>query len=156
MAIYQIVKNGDEVLRLKAKEVREVNDNIRKLLTNMTDTMYDANGVGLAAPQIGISKRVIVVDADGELLELVNPVIIETEGCEVDQEGCLSVPGFCGEVERAVRVKVKALNRDGNVLEIDKEGFAARALQHEIDHLDGILYIDKAKNVIALDPIDKD
>lgn len=147
MAIYQIVKNGDDVLRLKAKEVKEVNDSIRKLLTNLRDTMYDANGAGLAAPQIGISKRVIVVDVDDELLELVNPEIIATEGSVVDLEGCLSIPGLSGEVERSRKVTVKALDRNGKKVELTREGMMARALQHEIDHLDGILYIDKAKNI---------
>ncbi|MFY9174196.1 MAG: peptide deformylase [Peptococcia bacterium] len=147
MAVYQIVQNGDEVLRMKAKEVKEVNDSIRKLLTNLKDTMYDANGAGLAAPQIGISKRVIVVDAEDDLLELVNPEIIECEGSYVDVEGCLSVPGLSGEVERSMKVKVRALDREGKEVEITREGLTARALQHEIDHLDGILYIDKATNI---------
>ncbi len=147
MAVYQIVKQGDEVLRMRAKEVKEVNDNIRKLLDNMRETMYEANGAGLAAPQIGISKRVIVVDVDDELLELVNPQIIKGEGSDVDIEGCLSIPGYSGEVERFQRVTVKALDRNGQEVELTREGLMARALQHEIDHLDGILYVDKAKKV---------
>lgn len=151
MAIYQIVKNGDEVLRLRAKEVKEVNDSIRRLLDNMADTMYDANGAGLAAPQIGISKRVIVVDPGDELLELVNPVIIACEGEETDLEGCLSIPGFTGEVTRFYKVTVKALDRQGEAIELTREGLAARALQHEIDHLEGILFIDKAENVKEVD-----
>jgi len=151
MAIYQIVKNGDEVLRLRAKEVKEVNDSIRRLLDNMADTMYDANGAGLAAPQIGISKRVIVVDPGDELLELVNPEIIASEGEETDLEGCLSIPGYTGEVTRFLKVTVKALNRQGEPIELTREGLAARALQHEIDHLEGILFIDKAENVKEVD-----
>jgi len=147
MAIYQIVKKGDEVLRQKAKEVKEVNDSIRRLLDNMRDTMYDANGAGLAAPQIGISKRVIVVDPGDELLELVNPEIISGEGEETDLEGCLSIPGYTGEVTRMFKVTVKALDRQGQKVELTREGLAARALQHEIDHLDGILFIDKAEHI---------
>lgn len=147
MAIYQIVKKGDEVLRQKAKPVKEVNDSIRRLLDNMKDTMYDANGAGLAAPQIGISKRVIVVDAGDDLLELVNPEIIAAEGTDTDWEGCLSIPGYTGEVTRYAKVTVKALDREGKEVEVTRDGLAARALQHEIDHLDGILFIDKAEKV---------
>lgn len=147
MAVYQIVKKGDEVLRQKSKSVPEITPNIIKLLENMRDTMYEANGVGLAAPQIGISKRVIVVDAEDDLLELINPEIIDSEGSETDSEGCLSVPGYVGEVKRAYRVKVKAMNREGKNVEITREGLPARVLQHEIDHLDGILFIDKAEKV---------
>lgn len=151
MAIYQIVKNGDEVLRQRAKEVKEVNDSIKRLLDNMRDTMYDANGAGLAAPQIGISKRVIIVDPGDELLELINPEIIASEGSETDLEGCLSIPGYTGEVTRFFKVTVRALNRQGKAMEITREGLAARALQHEIDHLDGILFIDKAENIQEVD-----
>lgn len=151
MAIYQIVKKGDEILRQRAKEVKEVNDSIKRLLDNMKDTMYDANGAGLAAPQIGVSKRVIVVDSGDDLLELINPEIILWEGTDTDQEGCLSIPGYTGEVARYGKVTVKALNREGLQVEITREGLAARALQHEIDHLDGILFIDKAENVREID-----
>lgn len=147
MAVYQIVKKGDEVLRQKAKPVPEITPNILKLLDNMKDTMYEANGVGLAAPQIGIAKRVIVVDAEEDLLELINPEILDSEGSETDTEGCLSVPGYVGEVVRAYRVNVKAMNREGKYVEIIREGLPARVLQHEIDHLDGILFIDKAVKV---------
>ena len=147
MALYQIVKKGDDVLRQRAKEVKEVTDSIRRLLDNMRDTMYDAEGAGLAAPQIGISKRVIVVDVGDGLIEMVNPEIIESSGSETAPEGCLSVPGYSGEVTRAALVIVKALNRSGDAFEVQAEGLKARALQHEIDHLNGILYIDKAINL---------
>lgn len=147
MAVYQIVKKGDDILRQKAKAVPEINPSILKLLDNMKDTMYAANGVGLAAPQIGISKRVIVVDAEEELLELVNPEIIAGEGSETDVEGCLSVPGLVGEVTRFSKVRVRGYNRDGKVTELTREGLTARVLQHEIDHLDGILFLDKAENI---------
>lgn len=151
MAVYQIVKKDDSILREKAKPVREVNANILKLLDNMKDTMYAANGVGLAAPQIGISKRVIVVDAEDDLLELINPEIIFAEGEQEDTEGCLSVPGFVGEVIRAYKVKVKAQDRSGKEIVLTREALTARALQHEIDHLNGILFIDRAKNIKSIE-----
>ncbi|PKM90945.1 MAG: peptide deformylase [Firmicutes bacterium HGW-Firmicutes-12] len=147
MAIYQIVKKGDSILRENARVVKEITPNIIKLLDNMQDTMYAANGVGLAAPQIGISKRVIIVDTGDELLELINPEVLMSEGEQTDTEGCLSVPGLVGDVTRAYKVKVRALNRAGNEIEITGEEITARALQHEIDHLDGVLFIDKAENI---------
>ncbi|MFA5535680.1 MAG: peptide deformylase [Bacillota bacterium] len=143
MAVYKILEVGDDILRTKAKEVVNFNDSIKRLLRNMEDTMYDADGVGLAAPQIGVSKRVIIVDVGDGLIELINPVIEQFEGEEEDQEGCLSVPGRQGIVKRAASVKVSALDRAGNNIVIDAEGLLARALQHEIDHLEGILFIDK-------------
>ncbi len=147
MSVYQIVTDEDQVLREKAKEIKEINNNIHKLLDNMKDTMRAAQGAGLAAPQIGISKRAIVVDVYDEELELINPVLLSGEGEQTDYEGCLSVPGFTGEVTRYNIVKVTGLNRNGEKVEYVGEGLMARALQHEIDHLDGILYIDKAKNI---------
>ncbi|HHX50215.1 MAG TPA: peptide deformylase [Clostridia bacterium] len=143
MAVYQVVKIGDPVLRDRAREVPRVTPNIEKLLQNMADTMYDAEGVGLAAPQIGISKRVIVIDAGEGLLELINPEILEQEGQDRKIEGCLSVPGIQGEVIRAYRVKVKGWDRTGKETVIVGEGLLARALQHEIDHLNGVLFVDK-------------
>jgi peptide deformylase len=143
VAVYQIVKIGDPVLREKAREVPKVTPNIEKLLQNMADTMYDAEGVGLAAPQIGVSKRVIVIDIGEGLLELINPEILEREGQDRQVEGCLSVPGVQGEVIRAYRVKVKGWDRKGEEKVIIGEGLLARVLQHEIDHLDGVLFVDK-------------
>lgn len=144
VAVYKIVELGDQVLREKAVPVSEINKNILKLLDNLVDTMYAAKGVGLAAPQIGISKRVIVVDAGEGLVELINPEIISSRGEEVAIEGCLSIPGVAGEVRRAQEVEVKGLDRTGKAVRIQARGLFARALQHEIDHLDGILFIDKA------------
>ncbi|MBO8167843.1 MAG: peptide deformylase [Thermoanaerobacteraceae bacterium] len=148
MAVYQIVKQGDPVLREKARPVSKINANILKLLDNMADTMYDAEGVGLAAPQIGISKRVIVVDCGEGLIELINPEIVEAEGSETDVEGCLSIPGVQGMVPRAAKVKVRGLDRNGKKVELTATGLLARALQHEIDHLDGILFIDKVTEYV--------
>lgn len=153
MAVYQIVLNGDEVLREKAKKVGEITPSVLKLLDNLNDTLNSTeNGIGLAAPQIGISKRVVVVHLDEEVYELINPEIIEKEGSEIDSEGCLSVPGLIGQVARAEEVRVKALNRRGEEIEISGEGLLARAFQHEIDHLEGVLFIDKA---VKISPIKK-
>ncbi|AQS59050.1 peptide deformylase [Desulforamulus ferrireducens] len=147
MAVYKIVEIGDEVLREKAKPVKEITPNIIKLLDNMADTMYAANGVGLAAPQIGVSKRVIVIDVGEGLIELINPEILEAAGNVVDTEGCLSVPGMIGEVARADRLVVKGLNRQGETVTYKAKGWLARAFQHEIDHLEGIVFVDRATNL---------
>ena len=143
MALRQIVKIGEPVLRKKSKVVKEINDKLIDLLDDMADTMYEADGVGLAAPQVGILKSVVVVDIGDGLIELINPEIIEAEGEYLDNEGCLSVPGESGDVLRPYRVKVRALNRFGETIEIEGEELLARAFCHEIDHLDGILYVDK-------------
>ena len=145
MALRQIVKIGEPVLRKKSKVVKEINDRLIDLLDDMADTMYEADGVGLAAPQVGILKRVVVVDIGDGLIELINPEIIEAEGEYLDNEGCLSVPGESGDVLRPYRVKVRALNRFGETIEIEGEELLARAFCHEIDHLDGILFVDKVE-----------
>ena len=144
MAIRTIRISTDEVLRKKCKEVKEITPNLLTLLDDMADTMYEANGVGLAAPQVGILKRAVVIDIGEGLVELINPVILETSGSQIDDEGCLSVPGKYAPVDRPYYAKVKAMDRDGNEFIIEGEELMARALCHEIDHLDGILYIDKA------------
>lgn len=145
MAVYQIVEIGADVLREKAKEVKEVNSSIIKLLDNMVDTMRAAEGVGLAAPQIGVSKRVIVIQVEDQLVELINPVILEKEGANTAEEGCLSIPNMTGDVVRAAKVRVQGLNRQGEMVDIRADRLLARALQHEIDHLEGILFVDVAK-----------
>ncbi|MGC7870416.1 peptide deformylase [Desulfosporosinus sp. FKB] len=145
MAVYQIVEIGADILREKAKEVKEINPSIIKLLDNMVDTMIAADGVGLAAPQIGVSKRVVVIKVGDVLLELVNPVILEKEGESVAEEGCLSVPNMTGDVVRAAKVHVQGLNREGKMVDIHADRLMARALQHEIDHLEGIMFVDLAK-----------
>ncbi|KUO65784.1 MAG: peptide deformylase [Gracilibacter sp. BRH_c7a] len=147
MAVYRIINIGEDILREKAKEVKSVTPNIHKLLDNMAETMYDAEGVGLAAPQIGVPKRVVVIDVGDGLVELINPVILTKEGDETDQEGCLSIPNVVGEVKRAKKVVVQALDRDGVLMEYEAEGLIARAFQHEIDHLDGILFVDVAEKI---------
>lgn len=147
MAMRNIVKQGDDVLLKKSKVVDNINDRIIELLNDMAETLYNNNGVGLAAPQVGILKRVIVVDIGEGLIELINPEIIEVQGEIEDEEGCLSIPGIWGTVKRPQYVKVKGLNRNGEEVIYEGEGFLARAFCHEIDHLDGILFIDKAENV---------
>ena len=151
MARYTIVTAGDPILRKTARPVDQVTDRTRKILNDMADTMYHAQGVGLAAPQVGISKRLIVVDVGDGLLQLVNPVISAKDGIQEGPEGCLSVPGLNGIVVRANHVVVTAQNEYGEPVTIDAEVFKARALQHEIDHLEGILYTDKASSVERVD-----
>lgn len=151
MAIRKIVELGDEKLRKHAKPVEKFDLRLRLLLKDMADTMYKANGVGLAAPQVGILRRAVVVDVgedEPQLFELVNPEIIAFEGEQEGPEGCLSVPGRSGVVKRPEKVTVRAQDGRGNPIEITAEGFLARAFCHEIDHLDGILYIDKMEREI--------
>ncbi len=148
MAVYQIVKKGNRVLREKARPVKKVNDTVLKLLDNLADTLYDAEGVGLAAPQIGISKRVIVVDIGEGIIELINPEVIAGEGEATDLEGCLSIPSVQGLVSRHAKIKVRGINREGDIIEIEATGLLARALQHEIDHLEGILFTDKVTEYV--------
>ncbi|MFO7151647.1 MAG: peptide deformylase [Bacillota bacterium] len=151
MAIRKIRKLGDEVLRKKAKKVTVFDERLKQLIEDMAETMKWANGVGLAAPQIGILKRVVVIDVGEGLIELINPEIIAEEGEVVGIEGCLSIPGVTGEVARPKKVKVRAQNSKGEFIEIEGEDLLARALCHEIDHLDGILFIDRALRIIEDD-----
>ena len=144
MAKRSIVRLGeDDILRKHCRAVERFDGRLAALLDDMAETMYAANGAGLAAPQVGILKRAVVVDAGGGLIELVNPEIIRAEGARVGVESCLSVPDRCGTVERPEKVAVRAQNRSGEPIEITGEGFLAVALCHEIDHLDGVLYIDR-------------
>ena len=145
MAIRTIRTKGDDVLRKKCKEVTEITKREITLINDMIDTMFEANGVGLAAPQVGILKRIVVIDIGDGLLELINPEIIETSGEQIGEEGCLSVIGESGIVRRPNVVKVRAYNRKGQLFEIEGEELLARAFCHEIDHLDGILYVDKVE-----------
>ena len=149
MAIRLIVKHPDPVLRERAKEVTKFNASLHKLLDDMAETMYDADGVGLAAPQVGILKRVFVVDADEEhgLLELVNPEIVSREGEQFGAEGCLSIPGLQGDVKRANKIVIKAQDRYGNPVQYEGTELLARAFQHELDHLNGVLFLDLAESV---------
>ena len=147
MAIRQIRLDGDDILRKKCKEVKEMTERTRVLIDDMFETMYESNGVGLAAPQVGILKRLVVIDVDYETpLVLINPVIIEREGEQTGDEGCLSLPGVAATVTRPNRVVCRCLNEEMEEIEIEGEGLLARAICHEIDHLDGILYKDVAES----------
>jgi peptide deformylase len=147
MALREVRKIGDEILRKKSRHVEKIDDRIKTLIEDMVETMYHENGVGLAAPQVGVLKRVIVIDIGDEngVLKLINPEIIEEEGVQVDDEGCLSVPNMSGTVERPQRVVVKALNEKGEEVIIEGKDLLARALCHEIDHLNGVLFVDIMK-----------
>lgn len=145
--VCKIVKEGSNILRKKAKPVKKITPYIYKLLDDMRDTMYDNNGVGLAAPQIGISKQIIVIDTGEGLIEMINPEIIKREGLQSGVEGCLSIPGVVGEVDRSDTIKVKGINREGKEVVYTARGLLSRAFQHEIDHLKGVLFVDLAKNV---------
>lgn len=147
MAVYKIITDPDPVLRQKSLTVKNVNAGVLRVLENMRDTLYAADGVGLAAPQIGISKRIIVVDPGDRLIQIINPEIIYAEGEQNGSEGCLSVPGKVGWLKRAQKVVVKGLDANGEIIEFEAVDFLARILQHEIDHLDGILFPDKATRI---------
>lgn len=143
MAIRTIRTLGDEVLTKECKPVKEMTERTLELIEDMFDTMYDSNGVGLAAPQVGIRKQIVVIDVeDGNQYVLINPEIIETEGSQTGSEGCLSVPGKSGVVTRPDWVKVKALNESMEEFELEGEGLLARAICHECDHLKGRLFVD--------------
>ena len=146
MAIRNIREMGDEVLNKKCKEVTEVTPRIRELIEDMLETMYEANGVGLAAPQVGILKRIVVIDVTGEdPYILINPRIVESSGEQTGQEGCLSVPGKSGMVTRPNYVKAVALDVNMKPIELEGTELLARAICHELDHLDGHLYVEKVE-----------
>ena len=145
MGIRQIRVNDDPILRKVSRPVESFDAKLFKLLDDMRDTLYDADGCGLAAVQVGMLKRVVVIDVGDGLIELINPEIIATSGEQIDAEGCLSIPGEDGEVKRPYVVRVRAQDRNGNTFEIEGEELLARAFCHEIDHLDGILFVDKVE-----------
>lgn len=150
MAILPIRLEGDPILRRKAKPVKAVTKRLVRLVHDMRETMYAADGIGLAAPQVGVGDRVIVADAGDGFLALINPEIVEAEGREVDKEGCLSIPGVTGYVERAARLVVAGLDERGRPRRVAADGLLARVLQHEIDHLDGVLFTDKATGLVRV------
>lgn len=147
MAKLEIIKAGNPLLRQTAAEVQRIDKKLQRFLKDMAETMYAADGVGLAAPQVGVLKRVVVIDVGEGLLELINPVITKREGSVIGGEGCLSVPEYEGEVERAAYVECEFTDRHGKRLLLSTEGLLAVAVQHELDHLDGVLFIDKAKSI---------
>lgn len=143
MAVRTILEGDNPRLRKISKEVKKINQRTLDLLDDMAQTMYEARGVGLAAPQVGVLRRVVVIDVGDGLIELINPEMIKEEGMQREDEGCLSLPDDSGYVIRPEKVWVKALNREGEVQEYEAEGMLARAFAHEIDHLDGVLFVDK-------------
>lgn len=145
MALRNIRKHGDPILRKKCREVDQIDERLLTLIEDMKETMYDADGVGIAAPQVGILKRLYVIDIGEGPLVFINPEIIETEGSQIDEEGCLSLPGETEEVMRPNYVRARALNEKGEEFEIEAEGLLARAILHEYDHLNGTLFIDRVK-----------
>ncbi|MFP4372580.1 MAG: peptide deformylase [Halanaerobium sp.] len=148
MSLMQIREIGDPVLRSKTNKIDEVTKKTNDLIDNMFETMYAEDGVGLAAPQVGILKRIAVVDIrEGNKIVLINPEIIKEEGKTMREEGCLSIPGETGDVIRSEKIKVRSLDRKANEIEFEAEGLEARAIQHEIDHLNGILFIDKVVEI---------
>ncbi len=150
MAIRYIRKEGDPILRKKSREIKNIDERIKELAGDMLDTMYDSEGVGLAAPQVGILKRIIVIDVGEGPITLINPELVFEEGKQEEIEGCLSVPGKAGIVVRPELIKVKGLDIEGNEVLIKGEDFLARALSHEIDHLNGILFIDKVVKYVEI------
>jgi peptide deformylase len=150
--IRPILRYGETALHTRARPVESFDDNLQTLLRDMTETMYAAPGIGLAAPQIGVPLRIVVIDItvgkkSGELHELVNPEIVTCEGLQMEEEGCLSLPGFNATVVRPNRVVVQGMDRNGNPKTIEGNGLLARALQHEMDHLDGTLYVDRLRGI---------
>ncbi len=154
MAILNILKEGDETLRKKCRPVEEITPRIIQLLDDMHDTLAKAQGVGLAAPQVGVLRRIVIVEIDGIKYEMINPEIIATKGKQEEIEACLSVPDQYGLVKRPAWVKVRATDRNGNVYEAEGEGLMARCFCHELDHLDGTLYIDRAIEMYGPDDIE--
>jgi len=151
MAVHPIVLYPDPLLRHKAKRVTHIDEAIARLIDDMVDTMHDVGGVGLAAPQIGVPLRVAVIEfLDEETIVLVNPQIVKRSGERLVEEGCLSIPGYRGEIKRSAKVTVKGLDRHGREIRIKGEEFLAEALEHEIDHLNGVLYIDHLESMDKL------
>ncbi len=148
MAIRNVVVEGDEILRKKCREVTEITDRIKMTMEDMLETMREQLGVGIAAPQVGIMRRMFIAEPEpGRVYYMINPVILEQSGSQTDDEGCLSVPGKIGTVTRPDYVKIEATNLEGERQVYEFHDFDARVMCHENDHLDGILYIDKAKNI---------
>ncbi len=156
MAIRKILTDEDELLRKKSRIVEKFDDRLFTLLDDMADTMYEANGVGLAAPQVGVLRQVVVIDVGDGIIELINPKIILSESEQEGSEGCLSSPGEYGMVKRPYMVIVRALDRDGREIEVEGEELLARALCHEIDHLNGVLFKDIADYMLDPSEVETD
>ncbi len=156
MAIRNILEGDNPRLRKVSKQVKHINQHILDLLDDMSETLYNARGVGLAAPQVGALRRVVVIDVGDGLMELINPEMISEEGQQRTEEGCLSLPDIDGMVVRPAKVRVRAMDRNGDMQEYEGEGLLAKAFAHEIDHLDGILFTDKMVERVYHDEEDMD
>jgi len=156
MALRQLRLDGDAILRKKAKPVKEISEKTLALLDDMRETLHDRNGVGLAAPQIGVLKRVAIVEYEDDFYEMINPVILESEGTQTCDEACLSVPGYHGDIERPMKIIVEAQDRYGERFTVAAEEYLASVFCHELDHLDGVLYLDRATNVRPIEVDDED
>lgn len=156
MAILKIVKESEdlEFLRRKSAEVKEITPRIKALIDDMIETMRDANGCGLAAVQVGVLRRIVVIETEDGLFEFINPVIVKKTGVQEGMEGCLSLPGKWGITKRPQCVTVRALDRDGNEFEVTGYDLLAKAMCHEIDHLDGIIYTDKVTRMLGPDEVE--
>ena len=152
MAVLPILKVGNPILKKQSNPISKIDKNIKNLIQDMFDTMAEAEGVGLAPPQVGENVRLIVLNMGDGPFEIINPVIIDEVGEQVGVEGCLSVPGFYGDVTRFLQVTVGGINSKGKKVKVTGEGLLARALQHEIDHLDGVLYLDRAEALYKQEP----
>lgn len=152
MALRKIVQEGDPILAKKCRAVKDIDDHVKLILDDMIETLRASGGIGLAAPQVGIMRRMVVIDFDGVVYELINPEIIETEGDQFEIEACLSVPDLMGRVHRPARVRLRATDRNGELREYEGTELLARAFCHELDHLDGILYTSRAEELYDTDP----
>lgn len=151
MALRNIVVEGDPILEKRAKEVAAIDDHIRMILDDMRETMEANDGIGIAAPQVGVLRRMFLVELEDRFIEMINPVILETIGKQIGEEGCLSVPGKIGTVERPAYIRMAGLDRDGTPVEVEGTGLLAVALSHEYDHLEGVLYVRKATGLTDVD-----
>ena len=155
MAILEVIKNPAKILNEKTKEVEVIDESIIQLLDDLYDTMVEHDGVGIAAPQVNVDLRVAIVELGEDILEMINPIVIETRGEAEDVEGCLSFPDLFGLVKRPTYVKIEASDREGRIYELEAEDFEARCILHEIDHLDGVLFDSKITRVLTPEELDE-
>mgnify|MGYP003413323935 FL=1 len=155
MAILEVIKNPAKILNEKTKEVEVIDESIIQLLDDLYDTMVEHDGVGIAAPQVNVDLRVAIVELGEDILEMINPIVIETRGEAEDVEGCLSFPDLFGLVKRPTYVKIEASDREGRIYELEAEDFEARCILHEIDHLDGVLFDSKITRVLTQEELDE-
>ena len=155
MAILEVIKNPAKILNEKTKEVEVIDESIIQLLDDLYDTMVEHDGVGIAAPQVNVGLRIAIVELGEDILEMINPIVIETRGEAEDVEGCLSFPDLFGLVKRPTYVKIEASDREGRIYELEAEDFEARCILHEIDHLDGVLFDSKITRVLTQEELDE-